>query len=125
MTNTPYRYGWSRQLFYEFLIHQAIDFDISTFLVKQICFDYDWNPVADYDGCTLVQDKFHPFLPCFIHDYRWRTGQGGLDSDLEFKINLQKSGMSKFESWKWFFGVRLGWLFYYKWKYAKRNSRNS
>lgn len=114
---TPYAY-WTRQLLHEFLIHQAVDFGINAYLVKQICYDDRWNPVADYDGCTLVQDKFHPFLPCFIHDWRWRTGQGGLDSDKEFRANLIKSGMTKLESFKWFLGVRIGWLFYYKWKNA-------
>lgn len=111
----PYKY-WNRGQLLEMLQYQAIDFGIDTFLVKKICYDKRWNPSVDYNGCTLVQDKLHPFLPCFIHDYRWIVEGGGLDSDLEFRINLQKSGMSNLESWKWFVGVRLGWLCYYKWK---------
>lgn len=115
---TPYKYWWNRGRLYEAMIPQALEFGISTYLLKQICFDPRWNPVEDFNGCTLIQDKYHPFIVCFIHDWRWITGQGGIKSDREFYYNLRKSGMSKFESAKWFLAVRLGWIFYYKWQYA-------
>ena len=115
MSRQPYKY-WNRGKLYEALIPQCIEWGISTYSVKEICYSYKWNPITDYNGCTLVQDDYHPFVPCLIHDYRWITGEGGLDSDLEFKINLQKSGKSVYKSWMWFIGVRLGWLCYYKWK---------
>ena len=110
----PYKY-WTRDYLYEFLLPQCIDFDVSTSLVKLAVYDERWNPRYDFNGCTLVQDEYHPFLPCFIHDWRWITGQGGLDSDIEFKINLVKAGFTELKAWKYFIGVRLGWMFYYKW----------
>ena len=112
----PYKYWWNRGRLYESMIPQALEFGISTYLLKQICFDERWDPVKDFNGCTLIQDKYHPFLPCFIHDYRWIVEGGSLKADKEFKFNLKRSGMSNFEAWKWFIGVRAGWLFYYKWK---------
>ena len=120
MKDSPYQYGWTRQLFHEFLINQAVNFGINSFTVKEACYDQRWNPVIEFNGCNLVQDKLHPFLPCFLHDWRWVTGQGGYKSDVEFYNNLRKAGMPKFEATSWFVAVRIGWLFYYKWK--KKNA---
>ena len=115
MSKQPYKY-WNRGQMLEHLIPQCIDFDISTFLVKEICYDSRWNPKRDFNGCSVVQDELHPFVPCFIHDYRWVVGEGGLRSDIEFRRNLILAGFSKFKAYKYFIAVRIGWLFYYKWK---------
>ncbi len=116
MSKLPYTY-WTRQLLHQFLIEQAVDFKIDCFLVKTACYDERWNPRYDFNGCTLIQDTYHPFIACFLHDWRWMTGQGGIKSDLEFKINLEKAGFSKYKAFRWFLAVRIGWLGYYKWKY--------
>ena len=115
MSKQPYKY-WSRDLLYEFLLKQCLDFGINTFEVNQICYSDKWNPIEDFNGCTLVQDELHPFLPCFIHDYRWIIGEGGLDSNLEFKINLEKAGFTKSKATLYFIGVTVGWILWYKWK---------
>lgn len=116
MSKQPYKY-WTRELLHDFFVQQSIDFGIDSFDVKKICYDKNWNPQTQYNGCTFVQDELHPFLPCFIHDYRWIIGKGGLDSNIEFKTNLIKAGFSKVKAWKYFLGVHTAWLFFYKWKH--------
>ena len=121
MNKLPYTY-WTRELLHQFLEQQAVDFGVDQFLLKTACYDDNWNPIVDFNGCTLVQDTYHPFIACFLHDWRWITGQGGFNSDMEFKVNLEKAGFSKAKAFRWFLAVRIGWLFYYKWYYyAKRN----
>ena len=114
MSGTNYKY-WSREDFFSFLKKQAHDFDISLELTKKICFSDKWNPPVDFNGCNLVQDSFHPFLPCFIHDFRWIVEGGGIESDREFRTNLIKAGFSKWKAQTWFVGVRIGWILYFKW----------
>ena len=120
----PYKY-WSRDLLHEFLIKQCIDYGIDSFMVKEMCYSEKWNPKFEYNGCTFVQDELHPFLPCFIHDYRWIVGEGGLDSNLEFKTNLIKAGFSKSKALKYFLGVHLGWILYYKWKHLLKDGKKN
>lgn len=93
-------------------------------LVKEIIYDVRWFPMKDYNGCNMVQDMFHPYVPCLIHDYRWFVEKGGLKTDIEFRTNLQNFGTSKSRSIAMFYGVRLGWFFYFKWnKMFKRLRR--
>jgi len=95
---------------------QAIDLGYTFADLHAIVYSEEWDPAQDFNGCNLIQDDLHPFLPCFIHDYRYIVYGGGNTYDKEFKSNLIKSGFSNFRAWSFYLGVRLGWYFYYKWK---------
>lgn len=115
---TPYRF-WTRDLLYAMLVPQALNFGYDEDFIDELhdmVYDERWNPIDDFNGCNIVQDHYHPFLPCFIHDYRWIVEKGGLESDKEFKHNLIKCGVSKARAEIYYIGVRLGWVCYYKWK---------
>ena len=114
----PYR-NWTRDQMYYHLLLQAQQFNYSEYeinQVKKMVYDEDWNPMVDFNGCNLVQDRLHPYLPCFIHDYRWLVEGGGLITDEEFHSNLLKCDLDRLRAIMYFFAVRLGWLLYYKWK---------
>ena len=70
-------------------------------------------------------DSSRPYAPnraCFIHDYLYKTGQGGKDADKVWKWLFNIESGSKFKS-KLFYGfIRIGWIGYYKWVHlANRN----
>lgn len=113
---TPYRY-WNRYQLFNHCEKICIDNNALDLIdeLKEIIFSDKWNPMENYNGCNVVQDRFHPYPPCLIHDYRWLVGEGGKMSDIEFRNNLRKFGASKVRSNLMYIGVRLGWIFYYKW----------
>lgn len=115
----PYRF-WGRLELQSHLERQAKAFKAEHLIdeINRAVWNDDWNPIADYNGCNLVQDVYHPYVPCFIHDYHWVVMGGGIEYDRQFIKNLRHFGMKKFKSRLWFIGVRLGWLLYYKWKNA-------
>lgn len=76
-----------------------------------------WDVIEEYNGCTLVQDYFHPCPACFCHDYMWISGHGGKDSDKIFKALMIAEGMPKGKINRRWFGVRVGWIFGFYWKY--------
>jgi hypothetical protein len=85
-------------------------------LIEEALIDNRWDPLVHYDGCSLVQDIYHPCLSCFIHDYLWRTGQGGKDADRLFLWLMIKEGMPVDKAKRRYIAVRLYWLFWAKWK---------
>lgn len=120
----PYQF-WGRD---DLLVHckrqlEYFDQEDLYYKVKNAIYDDRWNPIEEYNGCSMVQDKFHPYIPCLLHDYQWITGDGGWDSDMFFYQNLLKFGTRKGRAKKMFVGVRIGWLFYYKWKYLLNGSK--
>lgn len=84
--------------------------------------DTRWNVMKDYNGCSVVQDMYHPCVSCFLHDYLWITGQGGKHADrLFYELMLLEKTPKAMAKRRWF-AVRVSWLFFYKWKYfAQRN----
>ncbi len=70
MPYTPYRL-WNLKTLEKVILKQVIEFklpeDIKE-LVLVAVIDSPWNPLLEYDGCTVVQDKLHPYLPYFVHD---------------------------------------------------------
>jgi hypothetical protein len=84
-----------------------------------------WDPINEFDGCSVVQDTYHPCLSCFIHDYLWRTGQGGKESDELFYLLMLAEGTSKARAKRRWLAVRLGWLFYYKWNHISMRDVNA
>jgi len=115
----PYRY-WSRNDLFWKLKEQAIDFQNCNpddfYIIKSACYDKRWNPATQFNGCNVVQDDLHPFLPCFIHDWRWITNQNTKLADEEFRSNLIRYGYPKWKASLYYYGVRLGWYLYFKWK---------
>jgi hypothetical protein len=122
MAKTPYRF-WSRNDLFWKLKQQAGEYycndDIMEFTLKNACYDTRWNPAKDYNGCNIIQDDLHPFLPCFLHDWRWITRQNAKEADLEFKNNLVKFGYKRWKANLYFWAVRIGYLFYYQFKHIK------
>jgi hypothetical protein len=111
----PYKY-WKLIELQEMLLRQAEGKGFNSLEIISMVFSTKWDPITDFDGCTLVSDHLQPFLPCFIHDYRWAVEGGGKHTDIEFRNNLLKFGFPKWKANAYYVGVRLGWLFYYKWK---------
>ena len=120
MSKQPYRF-WTKEKLYWHLITQAGEYyandDNMHFIIKNAVYDTRWNPLLEFNGCTFVQDDLHPFLPCFIHDWRWVTRQDITMSNIEFKENLLKFGYSRFKAQLYYIGVTLGYYFYFKYKH--------
>ena len=108
----PY-YFWHRWELESHLLRQCTWFNREdlTDEIREAVYDKRWNPITDYNGCSFVQDKYHPYVPCFLHDYHWIVLKGGLKYDNAFQENLKSFGMKKNKAKRWFWGVRLGWLF--------------
>lgn len=110
----PYKF-WTREELFDHSIKQSNYYGyIYNDKIKDACFDLRWDPIEEYDGCTLIQDKFHPYVPCLLHDYTWKVRGEGKKYDIEFRKNLILFGTNKIRAWLMFFGVRIGWLFYKK-----------
>lgn len=120
----PYKF-WSKTELSEHLsrvasrLNMGIDVKI---LIQKGMTDVKWNPMKDFNGCSVVQDLFHPCISCFVHDYLWITGQGGKDADYIFYKIMILEGTPKAMAWRRWFAVRVAWLFWFKWYYFfKRN----
>lgn len=85
-------------------------------LVIKAVYDQRWNPSIHFDGCTFIQDNHHPCLWCFVHDYLWITGQGGIDSDKLMRYLAIEMGTSRFKANIMYFVVRVAWLIHFKYK---------
>jgi hypothetical protein len=124
MSYRPYSF-WSKFEMAEHLYRVASRLNMGTEvkeLIRSAMTDVRWNPREDFNGCSVVQDIYHPCVSCFIHDYLWITGQGGKDADYVFYELMLMEGMSRDKSGRRWFAVRVAWLFYFKWKYlATRN----
>ena len=122
----PYKF-WTKTDLHLHLKHQAHVYKFEDLdYIKKAVYSRRWNPIYEYNGCNVVQDELHPFLPCFLHDYEWVVNNGGNKVDLEFRNNLRIFGFSKMKSNLYYFMVRLGWIFYYKWvKNLKTNYKKN
>ena len=76
-----------------------------------------WNPIKDYNGCTIVQDTKHPSMACLCHDYMWISGHGGFVADRIFYELMIAQGVGKGRAVRRWLMVRLGWYLFYMWKY--------
>ena len=84
--------------------------------VLEIIADKRWSIQSDFDGCTLVQDRMHPYIPCLIHDYNWVIDKPRHGYDIQFREDLVKFGMPRWKAFIMYLGVSLGRIFYYRWK---------
>jgi hypothetical protein len=114
MNQKPYKY-WTLAELCEMLVRQAEGKGFNYLDIVSMVYSNKWNPIEDFDGCTLVSDHLQPFLPCFIHDYRWAVEGGGKHTDIEFRDNLLKFGFPKWKANVYYVAVRLAWVTYYKW----------
>jgi hypothetical protein len=126
MRYQPYKF-WSRSELGQHLKFVASRLDMGTEvkeLIRIAIGDPRWNPLRDYNGCTLVEDLYHPCVSCFLHDYLWLTGQGGKDADyLFYKVMLLEKTPKAKANRRWF-AVRAAWLIYFKWKYFSQRNVN-
>lgn len=120
--NKPYK-NWTKKELERTLVRHVGRLDISeglkfnwTALITE-AFKSDWDPIEDYNGCSVVQDYFHPCPACFCHDYMWINGHGGKMSDVIFYHLMIAEGMKQQKAKRRFYGVRLAWVFFYKWNY--------
>jgi len=115
MSNKPYKY-WTRDEMFNHLCRQCKDYSLNYLIVKikEDVYDERWNPMEEYNGCNLIEDKYHPDLSCFFHDADWSLGRGGLNSDVRFLYNLLSLKTSVIKSIIMFTSVRLGWIFWHK-----------
>jgi hypothetical protein len=126
MEYTPYQM-WTRSDFNRHLKNLTNEFNLGKefkALVEVALIDDKWDPLTDYDGCTLVQDMFHPCLSCFLHDYLWMTGQGGRDADAVFRYIMKAEGLPKGKTTRRWLGVRIYWLVWSKWKHLGNRNVN-
>jgi len=125
MKYAPY-INWTRSDFNRHLKGVANDLnlgkEIKALIELALLDDKTWDPVKDYDGCTLVQDMYHPCLSCFIHDYLWSAGQGGKNADSLFLWLMKKEGLNHAKAHRRYVAVRIYWVCWSKWKHlGKRN----
>jgi len=123
-TYAPYRF-WTKSDLASHLKEMSVTLGTGkhiTQLIDQAIMDPTWNPMAEYDGCTVVQDQFHPCMSCFLHDYLWKMGQGGREADKLFYLLMLIEGTSKAKAKRRWLGVRVAWFTYFKWQhFVKRN----
>ena len=111
----PYK-NWTRKQLYDHCIIQCEEYGFDKNECKGIIYDKRWDPMKDFNGCSVVQDPIHPFYPCLKHDWSWVVLGGGIEHDRQFRKDLIRSGMYGFKARRWFWGVRIGWIFFHKWK---------
>ncbi len=125
-SETPYEF-WTREDLRDHLLRQAEHYGFSEPVIALLiasCKDKSWQPHEDYNGCSIVQDTKHPCFECWFHDYNWKIGQGGYISDRLFLHMMLFTGRDKLTAYtRWFF-VRVGWLFYFRWKHQKARNVN-
>lgn len=126
MTHTPYIFWTNTQLkkHLKNLTHAFEMPDDVRFLIVEVMRDPRWNPTKDYDGCSVVQDMYHPCTSCFLHDALWKLGMGGKESDELFYYLMLIEGMKPAQAKRRWFAVRMGWIFYYKWAHFKKRNVN-
>lgn len=90
-------------------------------MLIDLAFEDDWNPVKDFDGCTMVQDFNHPDLSCFIHDWLWRTDKGGEFSNKLFYKLMRWENIKKSQAKRRYIAVSLAWKLWYKFKKRKKS----
>ena len=110
----PYRF-WTRDELFKHLERQCLEFGLDVSETWGMVYDEAWNPMLEYNGCSFIQDKYHPFIACFKHDYNWIVRKGGIEYDHKFRNECIACGVPKARAWAMYTGVRIGWLGYFKW----------
>lgn len=113
----PYKF-WTRDKLADALVGQAKYFNYhedEIEFIKSICYDKRWDPIKEFNGCTLIQDVYHPFIPCFIHDYLWIIEGPSIKSNKRFYKDLRKCGMKQAKARRWYTAVTIA-IPYYKLK---------
>ena len=94
-------------------------------LIIELLNSNEWDWFKDVDGCTAVADywpsKYNP--ACTVHDGLWITGRGGIESDKIFRQLMLFYGMPKGHAQRRYIGVRVAWIFVYKWKHKSKGNK--
>jgi len=119
----PYQ-NWNEKEFKDIMIRHIkgliIDVKLKNLWIELITDAFNsenWDVLNDYNGCTIVQDYLQPSMSCFCHDFMWITGHGGIMADRIFKFLMKAQGLPKGKANRRWFGVRVGWIFGFYWKY--------
>ena len=124
MKYLPYIY-WERKDFADHFRRQYTDALVNEWSeIEGMIYDSRWQPAFDYDGCSVIQDQLHPFLPCFIHDYRYVTQDyTRRDADNEFLCNLIMMKVAPAKALLMYLLIRaFGWYFWKKYGNKKRHN---
>ena len=123
MRSKPYYYMNSEELRVQ-LFRQAEGLNCPdwVFTLLNESFSGEWDPAEEFNGCSVVQDTYHPDLACYLHDFLWCTGRGGYLSDSIFLEAMKLQGLKGLKYKRRWIAVRAGWLFYYKWKHLKNDN---
>ena len=86
--------------------------------VFKLGLDGKWD-IYNMDGCTCVPNLWvNKFTPvCTPHDGWWKMGMGGFMSDRLMTEFNKCYNATKHEIKFRFIGVRIGWIFAYRWKH--------
>lgn len=125
----PYQF-WTREQLFEHCVVQCQWYKCEDMIpvFESVIFDERWDPIVDYNGCNVIEDRLHPYPPCLKHDFDWLVLGGGIAYDIDFRKNLKKFGESPNMTVVMFVGVRIGWLCWYKWdkmwkRYKKKRNK--
>jgi hypothetical protein len=118
----PYKY-WTREKMFENIKESCLKTNNNDLVLmfKNMVFDCRWNPTLDYNGCNFIQDRLHIFPACFEHDYNCLVVGWSNKNDLLFMKRCLQFGSTPYEAKRNYVGVRLGWLFWFKWKKMLEN----
>lgn len=112
---SPYQFMEKEEMFY--IMDRQLDYFGAQHMredVRRAVYDSKiWNPTIDYNGCNLITDRTHPSISCFIHDYRWFTGESGAK---ELYYNQLLFGSSRIRATLMYLATSIAWLFYGRWK---------
>ena len=117
----PYK-NYETEMLKELVVLQFMSSNAPPYIGEYInlSFKDSWDPITEFDGCTVVQDFNHPDLSCYIHDWLWRTGKGGdFSNKLFYKIMLWE-GVPKAQAKRRFIAVKIMWNIWYQYKKRKK-----
>jgi len=83
--------------------------------LAELAFKDNWNPQTDFDGCSVVQDRTHPDIACFIHDWLYVCGYNIPFANKLFKELMLLSGYSKWLAWTRYIAVVIAGNIRFKW----------
>ena len=86
----------------------------------------EFRKLKGYDGASVIEDKRHPCIAYWLHDYFWRMQMGGYFSNvlmLYIDVNTSWSMAQKDKALEAFYGVQSVWNLKYKW--LKRNRKDN
>jgi hypothetical protein len=119
----PYQF-WTLEEIERMLLRQLDFYEYSVIekqLFWQMTYDPAWNPRWDFDGCTFIQDTYHPYGPCFRHDYNCKVMGGAYWAHELFYKDLVRFDTPKYKAFIIATFAGLGWILWKK--HTRRNKK--